>query len=151
MGEQFEHIRRQILLLDREPEKLKDDIVEMRLKMRDGHPNHSELFDIKHDAGGMVDIEFITQYLVLAHAKDHTKLLENLGNIALLKIAGQAELIPLDLAEQVSDAYRVLRKAQHAVRLRGDDMARVSQDTLLADRNAVRQLWQWVFPNRAYD
>ena len=60
-------------------------------------------------------------------------------------------MIPLDLAEQVSDAYRVLRKAQHAVRLRGDDKARVSQDTLLADRNAVRQLWQWVFPNRAYD
>ena len=150
VGEQFEQIRRQILLLEREPEKLKDDIVEMRLKMRDGHPNHSELFDVKHDSGGMVDIEFITQYLVLAHAKDHAKLLENLGNIALLKIAGQAGLIPLDLAEQVSNAYRVLRKSQHAVRLRGEDKARVSQELLQDERKAVQELWQWVFPHRAY-
>lgn len=150
LGAKFEAIRHQILLVEREPEKLKDDIVQMRLKMRDGHPNRSGMFDIKHDAGGMVDIEFITQYLVLAHAKDHAKLLENLGNIALLKIAGQAGLIPQELAEQVSDAYRIFRKTQHAIRLRGEDKARISQETLLAERHAVRELWQWVFPQRAY-
>lgn len=150
VGAKFEAIRREILLLPREHEKLKDDIVEMRIKMRDGHPNKSTLFDIKHDAGGMVDIEFITQYLVLAHSHEHPKLLENLGNIALLKIAGQAGLIPEDLAEKTAAAYRVLRKTQHAVRLRGEEKARIAQENLLDERQTVRQLWQLVFPNRAY-
>lgn len=150
VGERFEQIRRDILLMSRETEKLKDEIVEMRIKMREGHPNGTKLFDIKHDAGGMVDIEFITQYLVLAHAKEHPKLLENLGNIALLNIAAEGGFIPVALAKKVSDAYRVFRKSQHAVRLRGNEKARVDKDSLLPERQAVHELWQLVFPDRSY-
>ena len=57
----------------------------MRRRMHDGHPNRSALFDLKHDAGGMVDIEFAVQYLVLAHAHAHPALTRNAGNIALLR------------------------------------------------------------------
>lgn len=150
IGEKFEQIRREILLQPRDLEKLKDDIVEMRIKMRDGHPNPTELFDIKHSSGGMVDIEFITQYLVLAHSHEYPQLLENLGNIALLQIAAQAQLIPEDLAKQCADAYRVYRKTQHEIRLQGNEKARVPADTLQAEITAVQALWQAVFPNRAY-
>lgn len=150
IGEKFEQIRREILLQPRDLEKLKDDIVEMRIKMRDGHPNPTELFDIKHSSGGMVDIEFITQYLVLAHSHEHPQLLENLGNIALLQIAAQAQLIPEDLAKQCADAYRVYRKTQHEIRLQGNEKARVPTNTLQAEIAAVQALWQAVFPNRAY-
>jgi len=60
----------------------------MRQKMLDGHPNHTELFDVKHDLGGMVDVEFMVQALVLGFANKYPELTKNKGNIALLKKQG---------------------------------------------------------------
>src|SRR5690606_1553411 len=82
LGARFEEIRREILLRDREADDLRAAVREMRGKIRAGHPNHSGDFDLKHDPGGMVDIEFVTQYLVLLHSRHHPALLDNLGNIA---------------------------------------------------------------------
>ena len=79
---------------EREPAKLAADVLAMRKRMLDGHPNRSGLFDLKHDRGGMVDIEFIVQYLVLAHSRTHYELTGNLGNIALLHMAGALGLVP---------------------------------------------------------
>ncbi len=144
LGERFEQIRREILLLERDPATLRQAVQEMRDKIRAGHPNHTEDFDLKHDAGGMVDIEFITQYLVLLHSRTHPELLDNLGNIALLGLAAKAGLIPLDLAEQVANAYRVLRRRQHALRLQGAEKARVPSEQLCEERAAVIRLWDRV-------
>ncbi len=66
----------------------------MRHKMRAGHPNPGPLFDLKHDPGGMVDVEFTVQFLVLAHAHEHAGLTRNAGNIALLGIAAELDLLP---------------------------------------------------------
>ena len=52
----------------------------------------SALFDLKHDRGGMVDIEFVVQYWVLLHAREHREFVRNAGNITLLKIAAQSGL-----------------------------------------------------------
>jgi glutamate-ammonia-ligase adenylyltransferase len=92
----------------------------------------------------MVDLEFVTQYLILVHAGQHPELLKNLGNIALLQLAGQCRLIPTELAQRASDAYRNLRRRQHEVRLQGADKARVEQDELLEERRAVKELWETV-------
>jgi len=147
VGERFEATRRKVLLLERDPATLYKNVKEMRSKIAAGHPNRSELFDLKHDRGGMVDIEFITQYLVLSHACEHPVLLENLGNITLLKLASEAKLIPAELAREVSDAYRVFRKAQHSLRLQGAEAARVSQDEFVVERDAVIALWNTVLPD----
>lgn len=144
LGQRFESIRREILLRERQPEPLKAAVREMREKIRAGHPNHGKDFDLKHDPGGMVDIEFITQYLVLLRAREYPKLLGNLGNIALLGLAAKAGLIPSDLAQQVADAYRLLRRRQHALRLQGAEKARVPSDQLVEERQAVRALWDLV-------
>ena len=144
LGERFEAIRREILLRPRDAAELRGAVQEMRDKIRAGHPNHSGDFDLKHDPGGMVDIEFITQYLVLLHAREHPALLGNLGNIALLGLAARAGLIPADLAGQVADAYRLLRRRQHALRLQGAEKARVPSDQLQDERAAVRNLWDAV-------
>ena len=144
VGERFETIRKKILLLPRDPAQLRDEVNTMRDKIAAGHPNKTDLFDLKHDKGGMVDIEFITQYLVLSQARNHTELVDNLGNIALLGLAAKAGLIPAGLANQVADAYREFRKAQHALRLQGQDIARVASDQFLAEREAVVALWQAV-------
>lgn len=117
----------------------------MRQKMHEGHPNDSDQFDLKHDAGGMVDIEFIVQALVLEHAHTHPELTGNLGNIALLKSAGRLGLIPESLAEAVSNAYRVFRLRQHRLRLAGSNKARTSVSEFSASIQAVRALWAHVF------
>ena len=93
----------------------------MRQRMLDAHPNTSGLFDLKHDRGGMVDIEFIVQYLVLSHSGKHYELTGNLGNIALLHMAGALGLVPPDLATRVADAYREYRRlaTRPAARRRG--------------------------------
>ncbi|MFA5488193.1 MAG: bifunctional [glutamate--ammonia ligase]-adenylyl-L-tyrosine phosphorylase/[glutamate--ammonia-ligase] adenylyltransferase [Candidimonas sp.] len=144
IGARFEEIRKNVILMERDNEALKNNVKAMREKIRAGHPNRSADFDLKHDSGGMVDIEFITQYLVLSQARNHPALLGNLGNIALLGLAAQHGLIPTNLARQVGDAYRGLRKRQHALRLQGAEKARVPPDQMREEREAVRELWNIV-------
>ncbi|HET9339598.1 MAG TPA: bifunctional [glutamate--ammonia ligase]-adenylyl-L-tyrosine phosphorylase/[glutamate--ammonia-ligase] adenylyltransferase [Casimicrobiaceae bacterium] len=145
IGAAFEAERDAILRLPRDRAKLADDVVEMRRRMLAGHPNPTSLFDLKHDPGGMVDIEFTVQYLVLAHAHDHPRLTGNLGNIALLRIAGELGLVPADLASRVADAYREYRRVQHAVRLTGAPEARVEPQAHVSRRSDVEALWKTVF------
>ena len=145
VGERFEDIRSRILCRPRDLEKLRGEVLDMRQKMHDGHPNPSGLFDLKHDQGGLVDVEFAVQYLVLAHAHVHPELLANVGNIALLKRAGSQGLIPEDLAQDSANAYRELRRRQHAVKLQGADHARAEHGGLGREIQAVKALWNAVF------
>ncbi|HEX5364613.1 MAG TPA: bifunctional [glutamate--ammonia ligase]-adenylyl-L-tyrosine phosphorylase/[glutamate--ammonia-ligase] adenylyltransferase [Gallionella sp.] len=143
IGAAFEKIRREVLCQPRDLAKLREEILSMRQKMHDGHPNDTALFDIKHDKGGMVDIEFMVQYLVLAHAHEHPELTANIGNLALLKLSGELKLIPADLAKQVSELYRTLRQTQHRMRLNSSAPCRVAQEEI--DTGACRELWKLVF------
>jgi len=145
LGARFEALRNEILARPRELERLRTEVLAMRQKMHDGHPNRSAQFDLKHDAGGMVDIEFIVQTLVLAHAHAHPRLLGNLGNIALLRIAGEQGLIDAALAQRCADAYRTYRRLQHRLRLNGAEYARVEPAEVAAESEAVRALWKAVF------
>ncbi|MEO8346407.1 MAG: bifunctional [glutamate--ammonia ligase]-adenylyl-L-tyrosine phosphorylase/[glutamate--ammonia-ligase] adenylyltransferase [Betaproteobacteria bacterium] len=145
LGEAFEAERETILRLSRDPSKLADDVADMRRKMAAGHPNRTVFFDIKHDPGGMVDIEFTVQYLVLALAHRHPALTRNAGNIALLGLCAELKLLPLELATEVADAYRDYRRLQHQVRLTGAPHARVEPALQASRRIAVAALWKHVF------
>ena len=142
LGERFEQVRRSVLSIARDPHALAKEVIAMRRKMHDGHPNRSELFDLKHDRGGMVDIEFIVQYLVLAHARSHPELLDNAGNIALLGRAAQAGLIDPTLADEVANAYRRYRQLQHRLRLDDTQFARVATEVVAGQAESVRSLWR---------
>ena len=144
-GAAFEDERRHILGMQRDPLRLRADILEMREKLLDGHPNTSELFDIKHDRGGMIDIEFMVQFLVLCHSHRHPDLLANDGNIALLGMAARHGLIPKADAEKVRLAYRAFRSRQHALRLAGARYARVPAVELAVHVQATLALWSLVF------
>ena len=130
IGAEFEKVRKHILTLPREHAKLIDEVNAMRQKMHDGHPNKSSLFDLKHDAGGMVDIEFCVQALVLEHARKFAPLIENKGNIALLLRAASAGLIAPHIAEGAANAYRTYRKHQHALRLNNQEYARLPKEQI---------------------
>jgi len=145
VGSTFEDIRRQVLCQPRDLAALRTEILAMRQKMLDGHPNDTDLFDIKHDRGGMVDIEFMVQYLVLAYAHQHPQLTGNIGNLALLKLAAELGLIPASLAEQTRTLYRTLRQAQHRIRLNSQLPCRVAQEQI--EVGACRKLWEVLFEN----
>jgi glutamate-ammonia-ligase adenylyltransferase len=145
VGERFGAIRDNVLQQPRDIEKLRAEVREMRQKMHDGHPNASGLFDIKHDAGGLVDVEFAMQFLVLAHAAAHPEMTANIGNIALLKRAGELGLLPREIALAAADAYRELRRRQHAVKLQGGEHARAEHGGLGQEIQAVKALWTNVF------
>ncbi len=130
VGEQFEAIRHEVLCKARDKEVLRREIVAMRQKMRDEHANKSSLFDIKHDSGGMVDIEFMVQFLVLAYSSAHPELTANSGNLALLKCAGALGLIDVRQAEAVCAIYRLLRALQHKMRLNNQSPCRIEPEEI---------------------
>jgi glutamate-ammonia-ligase adenylyltransferase len=150
IGERFEQIRYQVLRTERpDAPALKHQVLAMRKKMIDAQPNPTPLFDLKQDPGGMIDIEFMVQYLVLQHAARHEQLTINRGNIALLKMCGEIKLIDAALAARVADAYRTLRKLQHQLRLQGQELARVAPNRVQEHVEQVIRLWNIIFDDGA--
>lgn len=142
IGAKFENIRREILTQNRDKSKLKQDIIGMREKMFATHPPVDD--NVKYARGGVVDVEFIVQYLVLSQSQYEPKLLENYGNIALLKIAAECGLIDKNLAENCATAYRHYRQIQHNKNLRDWKRAEVNEE-LLQYYDYIRKLWEQVF------
>ena len=148
VGSEFDAVRSQVLSQKRNVDHLRTEILDMRRKVHEGHPNGTGHFDLKHDAGGMVDIEFIVQFLVLAYSHQYPQLISNLGNIALLGIAGEVGLIDSSIAAQAGDAYRLLRARQHRLRLDGAEKTRIDlngESDLLDARACVLDLWLQIF------
>jgi glutamate-ammonia-ligase adenylyltransferase len=145
IGATFEKHRIEVLTQKRDIDKLREEVTGMRQKMHSGHLNSSGLFDLKHDKGGIVDVEFLVQYLVLANAYQYLQLANNRGNIRLLGMLGELGLIDRQKAEQVAGAYREYRSLQHAIRLQGEAKARVPLADIQPQVNAVRDLWAQVF------
>jgi [glutamine synthetase] adenylyltransferase / [glutamine synthetase]-adenylyl-L-tyrosine phosphorylase len=133
IGQAFERVRDDILALPRDWAKLRADILEMRERIAKERVNRDAdlVFDLKHDRGGLVDMEFAVQALVLRYGATHETMRLDHGNIALAKRAASLGLLGADgaaIAQTAADAYRELRKLQHAVRLRGAEKARVARD-----------------------
>jgi glutamate-ammonia-ligase adenylyltransferase len=144
LRERVEQIRAGVLSQERDAAALAGEIVAMRQRMLEGHVNRSGRFDLKHDRGGMVDIEFVVQYLVLAHAHRHRRLLANMGNIGLLTLAAQLGLVDASLARDCAAAYRHYRRLQHSLRLNGQAQARVERERVAAEIASVGLLWRTV-------
>ena len=148
VGRFFDDVRFEVLSQKRDINQLRLEILEMRRKVHAGHPNPSADFDLKHDSGGMVDLEFIVQFLVLGYSNTYPQFIGNLGNIALLRIAGEVGLIQIEVAQAVGDAYRLLRARQHRLRLDGAEKTRVDlglEPKLVWAREVVLTLWQEIF------
>jgi len=136
----FNTVRESVITAERDHAALASEIRAMRRKIRSARPVRGELFDVKHSAGGMVDVEFAVQHLVLAHSREHPELRPNLGNTKLLRIAEAVGLLPAGIGEAAALAYRELRILQHRARL--DEAPTQIDKTLVQDAAAaVRALW----------
>jgi glutamate-ammonia-ligase adenylyltransferase len=144
LRQRFDLIRKAVIAAPRNAEELKIEIVTMRNRVRAAHPVKSGQFDVKHSPGGMIDVEFVMQYLVLCSAQTHPELIDNTGNIALLERAEVVGLLAEGVGHAAASAYRELRRVQHRARL-NEEPTQVALPELQEQRDAVLLLWQTVF------
>ena len=144
MHQRFDLIRATVVTAPRQLDELRAEIIDMREKVRVAHRVDPQRFDVKHSRGGMVDVEFVVQYLVLSQAGNQPGLIDNLGNIALLQRAQDVGLLPDGIGTAAAQAYRELRRVQHHARL-NEEPTQVDADQLAGPRAAVLVLWNTVF------
>jgi glutamate-ammonia-ligase adenylyltransferase len=138
----FASIRQQVLSNNRDKLKLAKEVVEMRTKMRD-HLDKSttELKDIKQCAGGLADIEFIAQYLVLAYGGQYPQLIEYSDNIRIFQQVAKAGILHQEKCEQLIEGYCQLRDMGHNLVLQSKPtLAPVEQ--IEGYTLAVADIWQ---------
>jgi [glutamine synthetase] adenylyltransferase / [glutamine synthetase]-adenylyl-L-tyrosine phosphorylase len=141
----FDAIRNEVLSKPRDREKLRQEIIEMRDKMRAEKKDRADQLDLKHTRGGIVDVEFIVQYLILAYSHEHPDFLKNLGNFALLMRAGALGILDEDIAAKVAKAYLAYREQQHLARNNNQLKTWVAVDALSDERHAVMAAWLALF------
>ncbi|GAA0789765.1 bifunctional [glutamate--ammonia ligase]-adenylyl-L-tyrosine phosphorylase/[glutamate--ammonia-ligase] adenylyltransferase [Marinobacterium sediminicola] len=147
LAERFEQERRAILSKPREVEQLRTEVAEMRAKMRE-HLGSKPLpedapsvFNLKQDRGGIVDIEFMVQYLVLRHAADLPELLRWTDNIRILDSIEAAGLLTSDEAELLREAYKAYRAAGHRLTLQNLSGV-LGEEEMREYREGVAAIWQ---------
>lgn len=140
-SEKFATIRLGIMQQHRDPLLLQADVRGMREKMI-GHKGQSDplLFDLKNDAGGIVDIEFVVQYAALRWASEHSALTSFTDNMRLLDTLDELKLMPAEQADQLREAYLAYRSAAHRLALR-QSSSLAPAEPWQAMRENVRAIW----------
>ncbi len=143
LAARFDAVREAVMTAPRDLPALQDEIRTMRERMRSAQHLREGRFDLKHSPGGMIDVEFAVQLLLLSQSAAHPELRGNLGNIALLQCAEAAGLLPPGMGQQAADAYREFRHLQHRARL-DESSTQLDPAPLQAQIDAVRALWAHV-------
>jgi len=141
LAERFTRLRQEILCQPRNRDETRQEVQKMRLRIRDSHADEE---DLKRGSGGIVDIEFIVQYLVLANAHQHPALAEYTDNVRILESAEALGLMPAQMATRLREAYIGLRSEWHRSVLDIPDRERAAH-VLAEYRQDVREAWQLVF------
>ena len=141
LGRRFAQLRRDILLRDRDGDTLRDDVRNMRDRMRAELGSHrGDRFDLKQDRGGVADIEFMVQYGTLRWGSRLGAHLDFTDNIRLLEGFGLAGLMPEEDVALLCDAYRAFRGRIHQLSLQESEGV-VDAGELGEPREAVIALW----------
>jgi len=137
-------VRTAVITAERQTDELRNEISAMRDRVSQSHPDRPDVFDIKYSHGGMMDAEFVMQFLILSQSSRYPQLLANAGNIALLERAEALGLLPPGTGHAAASAYRTMRQVQHHARL-DEAPSQVALGELAAEREAVLKLWNSVF------
>ena len=146
LREKFEQLRRVILILPRDEHKVREEVLNMRQKMKDHLGSSKEqkkdgIFHLKQDAGGIVDIEFMAQYVVLAWSGTNADLAHYSDNVRILEDAAKARCLSSDDASALIQAYLSERAESHRLALANQSM-QVSAADWFDTREVVCKLWQ---------
>jgi glutamate-ammonia-ligase adenylyltransferase len=142
----FEAARHRILCTAVHRGTLRSDVAEMRLRMqRELSKAGTGQFDIKQDAGGIADIEFLVQYCVLAAANAHPELLAHTDNIRQLEGLAAAGVLGAATAQWLQEAYIGYRTVLHHLSLEGQGERVVDAAPYAATRARVVEIWRETF------
>jgi len=141
----FAEIRKDILCSPRDEAQLKEDVVKMREKMRTHLSKDSEFeFDLKQGLGGMTDIEFIAQFLVLNHSASSTALTEYSDNIRILESAAEQGVISEEQRQILTECYCSLREHYHLNSLNQHGRC-IERELVQSQVEKVQDIWQHLF------
>jgi len=137
----FEKIRKEILARERQKTTLKEEVIQMRRKMqKELLKPEPGVFDIKQDEGGLIDIEFLVQYLVLSNACRYLQLTQWTDNVRLLQTLSDADIIESHVGSLLKEAYLTYRSEVHRLSLQGKT-ARIPDTKFLDLRKEVTKIW----------
>jgi glutamate-ammonia-ligase adenylyltransferase len=144
--ERFESVRRRTLTETVRRDTLRTDVLDMRVRMRkELSKAGAGQFDIKQDAGGIADIEFLVQYWVLAAAHAHAELLTYTDNIRQLEGLAAVGVLPGATAQWLTETYIGYRTVLHHLSLEGDGERVVDAAPYAATRARVVKIWSDTF------
>ncbi len=147
LGDAFRAVRRKVLSRRRDPDVLRREVQQMRRRMRASlDKSRPGRFDIKQGRGGVVDIEFLIQYLVLRWAAEYPELVEYTDNLRLLDSLAKAKLLSGDDAKMLARAYLAYRHQLHELSLQQAPGV-IDAEGFRACREAVSALWEAHFPD----
>ncbi len=141
----FEQVRREVLGRPRDPERLRAEVTEMRERMRSAQRRHGEeSFELKHDRGGIVDIEFMVQYWVLLWAARYPELTRHTDNISILGVLADTGVLAPERAQLLIAAYRHYLATEHRLKLT-ERKRPIGPAELGGYPQGVAQIWCEVF------
>lgn len=148
LAQAFEQVRQRTLQVQRDPEQLRKDVSEMRRKMRNqlgsdakSRRENSHIFNLKQDAGGIVDIEFMVQYAALAWAYKAPSIVQYTDNIRILGSLEEAALLDADSVAQLIAAYKAFRSTGHRLALQQQEAVLADDNQFILEREQVSRLW----------
>ncbi|MDO6461569.1 bifunctional [glutamate--ammonia ligase]-adenylyl-L-tyrosine phosphorylase/[glutamate--ammonia-ligase] adenylyltransferase [Granulosicoccaceae sp. 1_MG-2023] len=149
LGEGFRRVRHTILSRCRERDQLRNEVTEMRERMcRELSKGTEREFDLKQDRGGIVDIEFMVQYSVLAHACDHPALTDWTDNLRIIDTLAEAGFLTGEQAARIMEVYFTYRGHTHTQALQGVNKHPVPlTDEIKRCRDDILALWTHLVEN----
>jgi glutamate-ammonia-ligase adenylyltransferase len=157
LAERFHQVRLGILSKPRDAQVLRQEVTEMREKMlahlstykelelTEAHLSRDSVFNLKQDPGGIVDIEFLAQYLVLRWSADKPDLARWTDNMRILDSAREQGVLAPEEVVALQNAYLLYRSQIHSLALQ-NQKARVAADQFREERRSVREIWRKTFP-----
>ena len=148
LGQQFEVVRQRILSRERDLDQLRKDVADMRRKMREqlgseakSKATNTPLFNLKQDAGGIVDIEFMVQYAALAWASKSPGVIRYTDNIRILGSLEEAGLLDADSVAHLIAAYKAYRSTGHSLALQRQEAVLEGDNHFTEERAQVTAIW----------
>ncbi len=145
IAEVFNRIRAETLATRVRQDSLREDVTVMRQRMRSElDKSHETVFDLKQGRGGIGDIEFLVQFLVLKHAATEPSVYEYSDNIRQLEALAQAGCIGTEISSRLQDIYKSYRLRLHHLAL-DDQQPLIAADEFRAEREVVDDYWAQAF------
>ncbi|MFP3981877.1 MAG: bifunctional [glutamate--ammonia ligase]-adenylyl-L-tyrosine phosphorylase/[glutamate--ammonia-ligase] adenylyltransferase [Desulfobacterales bacterium] len=143
--QRFNRIRRRVIASTREPENLAETVLEMRNRMRRAHGSAcADNFDLKQDPGGIVDIEFLLQFLILRHGYEYAELTQWTDVVRQLNALALCGIIEDLEAHALKQAYLIYRYFVHRMSLQ-QKSAVLPENRFAELRRRVEGIWRKYF------